>query len=368
VGELKAEVHEYARTPRRGWGSVALFAITFMGTLWGVLAFSVSAGAISNRNGTSSYEAAPRAPHGAEIVYLGIEPLQTFAVNLTQETFQTSFFIWWRWKGPIDPVATTDVLNSTASSSFYSVQYSSVDAFGIEEPTTLANGYEYQSARISTGVSDPFSLSRYPLDTQHLIVRIENSNYDYSQLVYVPDVRNLSINSNLAVPGWGVHSVSMHAYLHRYGTNFGALGQGDSASEYSQVTFDVDVTRPVSHFLMKLLVPLLIVFGSTLALFFVKVDEYDIIPVTGFFGILTLLFLQQTYSLDLPRTAPLVLIDEIYAVAYIALAVAYIRSIWVMNQIHHDEREHHEFIAGNRMYAYGLTAGFIAAVCILVFV
>jgi hypothetical protein len=316
---------------------------------------------------TTRYEAAPPPQRGAEVVYLGVEPIQSYNVDLTKDTFQTSFYIWWRWKGPIDPSSTTDVVNSTNSSSAFAVQYSYLNSAGAESPTRLRDGYEYQTAKISTGVSDPFSVARYPLDSHDLTVRIENNTYDEAQLVYVPDTANLTAHPNATVAGWGVGATSMRTYLHQYGTNFGVLDQGTAASQYSQITYTTAITRPISHCLMKLLLPLLIVFLTTLALLFIKFDEYDAVPATAIVGLLTLVFLQQNYSIDLPPTVPQVLLDEIYCVAYLALAVAFGRTIWVMNQVHHHEKGHEDFIVSNRRFSLAIAAAFAAAVLGLVF-
>ncbi|MCW2967494.1 MAG: hypothetical protein JWM71_1266, partial [Solirubrobacteraceae bacterium] len=89
------------------------------------LATTVTAIAASSGGGsTPDYTTQPSPSPGAEVVKVGVEPITFDGVSVSDETFQTSFYVWWRWRGKIDPVPTTDVLNATPSSSSYVVSYS----------------------------------------------------------------------------------------------------------------------------------------------------------------------------------------------------------------------------------------------------
>ena len=305
-------------------------------------------------------------PKGAEVVYLGIEPLSYDNVNVSQDSFDTSFYIWWRWRGKIDPVATTDVLNSNPSSSSYVIDYSYVNAAGTERPIRLPDGEQYQTARISLAVSAPFPVNRYPLDHQNLVLRFENNTWDDHQLVYVPDSANMTTRPAVEVSGWNVTGESIGTLLHRYGTNFGAVGTGVSASNYSQLVYDVKIARPPSHFLLKLFLPLLVVFIAATSALFIKKDDSDIRLAMVGTGLLTVIFLQFGYSGDLPPTAPAVLMDEIYVAAYVGLGLTFLRVIYTTNQIRHQKRAHEELITGDRIFA-GIVWGSVAvAIALLI--
>jgi hypothetical protein len=312
------------------------------------------------------YLPAPAPPKGAEIVYLGIEPLSYDNVNVSQDSFDTSFYIWWRWRGKIDPVTTTDVLNSNPSSSSYVIDYSYVNAAGTERPIKLPDGERYQTARISLAVSAPFPVNRYPLDHQNLVLRFEDNTWDDHQLVYVPDRANMTTRPAVEVSGWNVTGESIGTLLHRYGTNFGAVGTGLSASNYSQLVYDVKIERPPSHFLLKLFLPLLVVFIAATSALFIKKDDSDIRLAMVGTGLLTVIFLQFGYSGDLPPTAPAVLMDEIYVAAYVGLGLTFLRVIYTTNQIRHQKRAHEELITGDRIFA-GIVWGSVAiAIALLI--
>src|SRR5581483_1183532 len=73
------------------------------------------AGAAGGLPDTTHYEPATPPSRGAEIVDLGIEPIGFDDVSVADQNFKTSFYIWWRWRGKIDPVPTTDVLNAASA-------------------------------------------------------------------------------------------------------------------------------------------------------------------------------------------------------------------------------------------------------------
>lgn len=352
----------------RRHGTIVGFCFALM--VLGVVLIPANTGSASLRPppGSNYYEPAPPPPKGAEIVYVGIDPIQIFNLSLPDGTFQTSLYIWWRWKGSFDPTTSTEIWNSTASAANFSELWCYTNASGQETPDALGNGYRYQCARISTAIVEPFDLARYPLDNQELTVRIENNTDYFDQMVYVPDHANLPRHRNVQVAGWNVGGTSMHAYLHQYGTNFGLTNAGSGASAYSQLSYSVEISPPLSHTITKLFLPLLIILLVTLTILLVK-DAQNltrILSITVVGGLLTLVFLQQTYSSNLPPNAPVTLLDEIYGLAYIAIAIVFFRVVYITNQVRHHGRDLDAFVVSNRRIFIFTAAGFVIGAAILV--
>jgi hypothetical protein len=353
--------HKPVITPRIiGLATIFILLVAIL-----VIAAAHAARPVANGN-SAGYAPAPRPPKGAEVVYVGFEPIQVDSISLDSDTFETSFYIWWRWRGPIDPCPTTDVLNSTASSSNYVIEYSYTNAAGRETPTALPGGYKYQTAKISAGVSDPFSIGRYPIDNQLLRIRIENNTYDFNQLVYVPDTANMSHNPPFEVAGWDLTGTSVGDYVHEYGTDFGYPIASQASKFYSQLTYDIEVSRPFSHFLMKLFLPMFVVLLAGLSALFVKADDFDVRLAMAGTGLLTLIFLQQGYAGDLPSTSPVVLMDEIYALAYLAVGVTFLRVVFTTTRLHHSHQTAASFVTVDRMLAAGMAFAFLIGATLLI--
>jgi len=329
-----------------------------------VVPITIAAGSdVTVARGTVS--APPPIKAHTEVVHLGLEPIQVANVNLGEGTWEMGFYVWWRWKGPIDPVESTYFTNATGATSNNTVTYSFLESKGHQKAIKQKDGYWYQQAYCSFGFSDDFPMQRYPLDVQHLQVRIENTTYDYDQLVYHVDT-NISKDNEIVVPGWTTKDVRYDAYFHHYGTNFGYVDRGETFQDYSLLTFDIDIERPLSHFLGKLLLPLLVVLLAAITALFLKAGNFDTrLALTGT-GLLTLIFLQQGYTSELPTPVPVVLMDKIYALAYASVLITFFRVIWTTDRVHRKSDDEELFVKGDRRLAIVLFLSLLVGIALVI--
>jgi hypothetical protein len=294
-----------------------------------------------------------KAPKGAEVVYYGIEPVQVYGISLADDLWKANFWMWYRWKGPYDPTSSTTFNNSTNAETNFQVTYSYVDANGKQAPVTLANGYKYQLAYIQAGFANEFRLQRYPLDRQELAIRFENTTYPFSQLVYEPDPQR-SFDQRFTVPSWLTTSLNYKSYVKHYTTNFGNADAAGPFQDWSLGTYSINIQRPVSHFIGKLLLPLLIVLTASILVLFLKTEhEISRLALTGT-GLVTLIFLQTSYSTDLPPSAPLVLLDKVYIVGYLVVLSTFVRIVWETLEVSKNKREADRLQAVDRRIAIAI--------------
>jgi len=301
--------------------------------------------------GDTTKQGAP--PKGAEVVYYGIEPVQVYGISLADDLWKANFWMWYRWKGPYDPVETTSFNNSTNADTNFQVTYSYVDGKGKPTPITLGNGYHYQLLYIQAGFANEFKLQRYPLDHQELAIRFENTTYAFSQLVYEPDPMRSS-DQRFAVPSWLTTSLTYQSYMKHYTTDFGNADAAGPFQNWSLGTYSINIQRPVSHFVGKLLLPLLIVLTASVLVLFLKTEhEISRLALTGT-GLVTLIFLQTSYSTDLPPSAPLVLLDKVYVVGYLVVLITFIRIVWETLEVSKNKREADHLQLVDRRIAIGI--------------
>jgi len=306
-------------------------------------------------------------PAGAEKVYFGIEPVQVYDISLTTDTWKVNFYMWYRWKGPYDPAPTTTFDNATGAATNYVITYSYTDAQGNQAPLRLDDGYNYQLAYIQAGFSSNFDLSHYPFDSQKLDIRFENTTYAYNQLVYVPDPSGSS-DKGFTVSDWNTSGIATDSFLKEYTTNFGNTNSGAAFNQWSLGTFSISIVRPLPHFFFKLLLPLIIVLTASILVLLLKTEhEISRLALSGT-GLLTLIFLQQGYSADLPPTAPLVLMDKFYVLAFCIVLFTFGRIIWETTQVFHHKRAADQFIIADRVLAGILGVLFLGGISILAFV
>jgi hypothetical protein len=293
-------------------------------------------------------------PKSTEIVRFGFEPIQVHGVSLADDTWSMNFYMWWRWRGSIDPVTTTSFDNQNVTTASSKISYSYTTPAGAESPITLPDGEHYQLAYIQSAFADNFPLDRYPLDSQKLNVRFENTTYAANQVVYEPDTANVSTDKSIVIPDWTTNNETYSTYFKTYQTNFGYTAPGASYNTWSLGEYTIAIQRPASHFYLKLLLPLVVVMIAALSCLLIKAEhEISRLGIAAT-ALLTLIFLQDAYSHDLPPNIGVVLLDKIYVVAYAAVVIVFARVIWETHQVFRHKRTDAEFIRADRIFAAGL--------------
>jgi hypothetical protein len=266
-------------------------------------------------------------PAGVQIVRVGIEPTEVYGINLADGTWRANFYIWWRWRGDLDPSTTTYFTNNADAAVGQSIKYAYTDAEGKPKPLIQANGEKYQYAYIRMGFVEDYQVGRFPLDSQYLTMKIENDTYASNYLAYVFDEKHLSKEKFIPTNGWISKGITTNSFIHHYTTDFGFIDEGSAFQDYSHLTYSMKIDREKMFFYLKLLVPLLIVLIATLASLLVRQLASKAPLAIASTGLLTTLFAQQSYSQDLPPQSPLVLIDKIYLVGLFVILVVFLRVV-----------------------------------------
>ncbi len=301
-----------------------------------VLVGSISAGAQSpaddaaaKEEGLKAQEANPAepaapvvpAPHVVRIGGL-INDIQQ--LDLQSHSYNVDMYIWFKWEGTrINPAKTFEFLNAFELwGHILTVEYS--------KPVELPDGSFYQVIRNQGKFNTKLPLEKYPFDTQHLRVEIEDSTRDSSQLIFVPDEDPIEISSSLTIPGWEIDDPTLEIVDNQYDTNFGDPRYGNLT--YSRAVFDLPVHRPKGTYALKLLLPLLLVAMTAALALRVHPRYVEGRVAIGITALLTLVALQITSNTSLPEVDYLVLLDKLYIASYafVVLTLAIIvRNSWV---------------------------------------
>jgi hypothetical protein len=180
--------------------------------------------------------------------------------------------------------------------------------------------------RVEGRFVQPFSLADYPLDGQKLSIMVEDNTNGAEAVSYVIDTDASGIGDSLQIPGWKLSGWSSQVFTHEYGTSF---GEEATPTSYSAAQFSIDITRPLSFFFWKLLLPLFIVLLAALSALLIRPQDLDIRSALPAGALLTAIFLQKSYSDGLPDLGYLILMDKIYLVVYAIIVLTLIRSILV---------------------------------------
>lgn len=260
-----------------------------------------------------------------EQVLTGVYLMNLYDLNLDDNSFYADFYIWFKWKGEIDPTG-IEFVNMVE-------KWGTSQAPFEDSTILLAGGWKYQGYRVEGRFFFPFRLEHFPLDRHDLEIQVEHPDHPMDALVYVKDTTTppVHVRPELDMAGWQLMGTQLSQRAHNYGTNFG--NPDYPAANFSQFNIQFSIKRPVSYFLLKLLLPLTIVLLSAIgALLFYPsyVDARISLPVGS---LLTAVFLQQSYSSALPDVGYMVLMDKIYLLAYAIIAAVMFQLILTGNKL-----------------------------------
>ncbi|BAQ60354.1 hypothetical protein GM3708_760 [Geminocystis sp. NIES-3708] len=293
-------------------------------------------------------------PSQAQQVETGIYIINLYDLNASSNTYYADFYVWFKWKGKINPIENLELSNGVEDWGTTLVPV-------YEQIQKLPDGSFYQALRIEGRFTQPLSFENYPLDREKLDILLENSVYTLEQLVYVADQKQSGYSDSLNLPGWKIEDFELLSLVRQYQTNFGDTRFTDSTKN-SILQYSLNISRPVSFFLWKLFLPLVIVIATgwgALLLNPENIDSRITLPVTA---LLTAVFLQQSYSASLPEVGYLVLLDKIYVITYILIFISIIEAIITAEWVKEDNPENYSRITqldhlllGFQIFTFGLT-------------
>ncbi len=256
------------------------------------------------------------------LVRTGMYLMNVYDLNVSEYTFYADFYLWFKWQGETNPMQ-IEFVNAVEKWAFTSAPFH-------EEAVEKPGGYRYNGMRAEGRFYHSFDLRRFPLDQHELDIRIENVAYPLDELRYVSDTAQALFRKDFVIPGWRILGAKLVAHSNFYDTDFGEPEEVDGSS-FSNFTYKLRIARPLSYFLLKLLLPLLVVLAASVGALFIHPAYMDARTSLPIGGLLSCVFLQQSYSSALPDVGYMVLMDKIYLLSYLFIAAIMLRVIWAGN-------------------------------------
>ncbi|OWY25450.1 hypothetical protein C7N43_19850 [Sphingobacteriales bacterium UPWRP_1] len=297
----------------------------------------------------------------AQKVYVGAYVMNLYEINPDAHSFYADFYLWFRWKGDIDPTG-IEIVNRIED-------WGANDEPFADTVTVLKDGFKYNGLRMEGRFFHPFEMERFPIDRHVLDIQIENADYPVDSIVYLPDTASLMrMKPDLRLPGWNIEGCRLISKTHMYATDFGNTDLGQEP--YSNIVLEIPIARPVTYFLLKLMLPLIIVLLSSIGALVIfpsrsYVDARISLPIGG---LLTAVFLQQSYSDALPDVGYMVLMDKVYLLAYAVIGAVVMEIILSANYLKRNKNTDLHALRRIEWYmALFLILGFLAGNLLLVF-
>lgn len=269
---------------------------------------------------TTENSAAAQSVAGPQQVTIGIYLKDVPDIDVKSNTYLADFYLWFRWKGDLDPTKTFEFTNAVES---WDIMKTAV----YDEPDALPDGSRYQVYHVQGRFTHAFPLHDYPFDEQDLVIEVEDAEHQVDQLVYVDDVGATNFHTGIEIPGWVLRELNATVGEAAYRTNFGDPRVQAGGDRYSHYTFSVHVSRPVLGYLIKTILPIAIVILIALVVFLISTKYFEGRLGLAITSLISAVALQLTSNADLPSVGYMVLLDKVYNVSYAVIFLTLLESV-----------------------------------------
>jgi len=254
-------------------------------------------------------------------------------IDIKTNSFTAEFYIWFLWKGDIDPTLSYQLTNAVSIGDLSKTPIYADDE-GASAPELLPDGRHLQCFHIYGRFGHPFPLSKYPFDDHDLVISVEDAKMPVARLLHDVDAKGTAMRPDLSIPGWTLSQMQYATARSHFATTFGDPRSGASGESYSRVDFSVHIERPMVGIVSKTVIPIAIIILITFGAFFLHPEDIDARLCVTITALISAVALQFTAATELPPTGSLLLLDKIYILSYIAILAVTFCCIASNRQVH----------------------------------
>ncbi len=215
------------------------------------------------------------------------------------------------------------------------------NAKSLEKPDMMTDtimGKIWCLMKMKATMKESWNVGDYPFDKQHLYVRVENTVYDKSKLIFIADTLGSSFEPNLTVDGWNITNFKVNTGITEYHTAFGDPSAEEQKSNYSHFDITMILERNAWGLFFKLFMGMYIAFLISSVSFIIDPEQVEPrfgLPVGGLFAAVG-----NKYIIDslLPETSEFTMVDTLHTLTFLfiffTIAFSAISLIWVSNNQH----------------------------------
>lgn len=250
-----------------------------------------------------------------DTVKIGAFISDIYDLNLSSRSFSTQFWVWFNYRTEgLKPLETIEVVNAKELDS----------SLDFEE---IKNGVFWSGKKITAVIKKDWDIRRFPFDAQTMTIVLEDSNNDMEAMVFVPDVANTRLDSNLVLANWVIESFELHTGSRKYGTTYGDPELTDGSSEYPQAAITIKIKRKSWGLFFSLFTGMYVAFFISSLVFFIDPIEVDPrfgLSVGGLFAAVG-----NKYIVDsiLPQSTTFSLVDKLHILTFIFLLLCIVLSV-----------------------------------------
>jgi hypothetical protein len=304
---------------------------------------------------------APPAPanplNGPQITYVGFYINDVYDLDLKQSTYIADFYVWFRWNaGPDGGLNPSDFefMNGTLDLK--------------EHPYKIHVGDTWYLSYHCRGTFHiAFNYRRYPLDQHDLVIELEHSVYEASQIKFEIDADNMHNLRPLTLTGWDMNQPTYEVQDHLYHTTFGEpTEKTGGSSTYSRVVGSIHIAREGDTIFVKTFLGLFISVAISFLSFLFKPNETDPRFAVGVAAIFGAVSSEIVASGNLPDMPYLTLADKIHLFSLFVIFLSLLQSCLSLRLFR--ENKHATAVRIDRICSVAFPICYATVVTLLTFV
>jgi hypothetical protein len=252
-------------------------------------------------------------------VSIGLHVSNLAGIDQSSESFEVAGYLLYTWKDSRLAFTPRSANEESRSTSLDSIWYPAIEMVNFKSSSAadtivdiLPDGTVQVQERFSKTLSSGLSLQKFPFDKQSLQVVLESLKYGEKQVTLIADSEKISIgkDSFVTLSEWNIKKI------------FGRQSKSFFPPEkqhYSRVIIEVFIQRNPGFYVLKVMVPLLLITIASWAVFWIDPREFSTQITIAFTNLLTIVALLLVINDSLPRVGYLTFMDGFTMLCFITI-------------------------------------------------
>lgn len=244
-------------------------------------------------------------------VYAGAFLNDVSAFDLKAGEFKADLVVWVKWRGS-EEVPPLEFRNATIET---------------REEVARENDGDWRMVRwhVQGTFRGTFPLHRFPFDRQAL--RLELGLGDSSR-VLVPDLAASGMSPTFSITGWLYEPYfATERATSLIASDLGSVRAEGLPQQVQSIGLVLTLTRPFASYVLKFVLPLLIIVGMALLSFFLPASVLDVRAGMVVTALLSCVAFHFSQADSLPDVSYLVAADKLFLAAYVAILLALVATV-----------------------------------------
>ncbi|MCB9557783.1 MAG: hypothetical protein H6707_16855 [Deltaproteobacteria bacterium] len=249
-------------------------------------------------------------------VYVGIYLADISGFDLTKGRFRADFQLWVKWLGD-DRVPPISLANGEVDK--------------MEKVAEESDG-DWRSVRwrVQGTFRGTFPLQRFPFDKQRLRIQIDLPEHEGE---LEPDLAGSGMAPRFSITGWLYDPYFLSEKRpSTYYSDFGSIQAEGRPLKVESLAFAVKLGRPLLAYIIKFMVPLVIILVMAMLAFFIRPDDIEVRGTIGVTALLSCVAFQFSQADSLPDVAYLMTVDKVFLGSYLLILLGIIETVIAYHQ------------------------------------